>query len=189
MEKNKLKKMLSLTATNFKFKLDEDFSIFFDMIYEKVKNIPDELITKRFQQLWLTSNEDWNKKYGYAGYPSFSDWLFILTGNKPLTDIQIEQERKRHEDHIKYLASKKINSISEDYGNQEARVFVMNYFDPEREKERNIIDNIYEVNKKLTEDEAKNLCLKIRKDRDADFDNFKKRLLETTNKQNQLLLN
>lgn len=189
MEKDKLRKMFKLTATNFKFKLDEDFNIFFEMIYEKVKNIPDEMLTKRFQQLWLRTNEEWNKEYGYAGYPSFADWILILTEKRALTDKQIEQEKKKHEERLKWIVSYVYHWIDPKYDcENDCRPFARYYLEPrdeEQQKTRDLINKFYNVTTELTYDEARELGLKIRQE---SWEELKPKLLRVVKEQNQLLL-
>jgi hypothetical protein len=191
MEKEKLKKMFRFTATNFKFKLDEDFSIFFEMIYEKVKNIPDDLIIKRFQQLWLRSTDEWNKEYGFAGYPSFADWIFILTGSRALTDVQIEEKKKSHDIYLKRIVSNVAYRTDSKY-DEDGRVFANYYLESEdcQSKEtRDLVNKFYNITTALTYDEARELGLKIRKEKEKNWDDLKSKLLEIAKNQNQLLIN
>ncbi len=188
MEKEKLKKLFRLTATNFKFKLDGDFEIFFEMVYAKVQNISDELITKRFQQLWLTTTEEWNKEYGYAGYPSFADWIWILTERRALTDKQIEEEKARHEKSLRYLVGDIRYWVEVGHIDDRGRVFANYYNEPNHHKVKNLINKYYNINSELSYDELLELAMRIRKEKDDGWEDMRERLLIVARDENKLLL-
>jgi hypothetical protein len=186
MEKQKLKKFFKLTATNFKFKLDEDFGIFFDMIEKKLQEVPDQIITKNFQQLWLKSSEEWNKEFGYSGYPSFSDWIYLLAGIRPLTDLQIVEQKKQKEEAIKMLVCnlKSWTSMKDMTG----RYFAVSYQREENKKIKNIVDKFYNIEKELSYDEISKLGLKIKNDIDKNWNSLKAELFRIAIEQESLLI-
>jgi hypothetical protein len=186
MEKQKLKKFFKLTATNFKFKLDEDFGIFFDMIEKKLQEVPDQIITKNFQQLWLKSSEEWNKEFGYSGYPSFSDWIYLLAGIRPLTDLQIVEQKKQKEEAIKMLVCnlKSWTSMEDMTG----RYFAVSYQREENKKIKNIVDKFYNIEKELSYDEISKLGLKIKNDIDKNWNSLKAELFRIAIEQESLLI-
>jgi hypothetical protein len=186
MEKQKLKKLFKLTATNFKFKLDEDFGIFFDMIEKKLQEVPDQIITKNFQQLWLKSSEEWNKEFGYSGYPSFSDWIYLLAGIRPLTDLQIVEQKKQKEEAIKMLVCnlKSWTSMEDMTG----RYFAVSYQREENKKIKNIVDKFYNIEKELSYDEISKLGLKIKNDIDKNWNSLKAELFRIAIEQESLLI-
>ena len=187
MQKDKLKKLFKLTATNFKFKLDKDFGIFFEMIYAKVQNISDELITKRFQQLWLITTQEWNEKYGYAGYPSFADWIWILTQRRALTDKQIQEQKKYHDLYLKKIVSYVAYWTDPKY-DTDGRVFANYYLESNCKETNDLINKFYNIKKVLNYDEARKLGLKIRRDQQENWDELRSKLLAVAQEQNQLLL-
>jgi hypothetical protein len=110
--KQHLLERFNQTALNFKFKLGEDVKPFFDIIFDQIKHQPEAEIDKKFQQLWLTPIADWNKKYGFGGYPALSDWLEILKGERPLTDEQKAEELRQYEN-MRQALKKALVSIVE----------------------------------------------------------------------------
>jgi hypothetical protein len=185
MKKENLQKLIDLTAKNFKFKLDDDFKVFFDMIYNQIKDIPDEVINKKFQQLWLKTNDEWNKQYGYSGYPSLSSWLEILK-SKPLTDEQILKKKKDHEKRIKFLVASVAVWISDP--NLEYS-FVNKYKDPDNKHIVRIINQVMKVEEELPLERIKDLGLGMKVAYDKDKNRFFAKLKKITEYQNQLLIN
>jgi len=99
--KQELEKLLTVTAHNFKFKMNEGFEMIFNMIFDRIKHLTRDEVQKKFEQLLLTSNEEWNRKYGFAGYPALSDWINILVGERPLTDAEKLEANRKHEEKLK----------------------------------------------------------------------------------------
>jgi hypothetical protein len=183
MEKEKLKKLFRLTATNFKFKLDEDFGIFFEMVYAKVQNISDELITKRFQQLWLTTTEEWNKEYGYAGYPSLSDWIKIIAGEKPPTDEEKLEELKEYEKRMEVFSAYIIAWLHQPSISPH-RYFLDKYKDEQNSHLKTIINQFAKVSRDLPNEGIIKLASQLKAKYEADKIGFKERLKNIAKEQN-----
>jgi len=80
MEKLKLESFFETTAENFNFKLNKGFENLLNIIQSQTEKVPDEVIKKKFQELWLLTNDEWHKKFNlqWGGYPSLAQWLEIL---------------------------------------------------------------------------------------------------------------
>ena len=63
MEKLKLESLFETTAENFNFKLNKGFENILNIIQSQTDKVPDEKIRKKFQQLWLLTNDEWHKKF------------------------------------------------------------------------------------------------------------------------------
>jgi len=103
IEKQYLKQLIHATGQNFQFKLMPEFEFIFNMLFDKVKNCDKAVITKKFEELWKTTSDEWNKQYGFRGYPSLAQWLEILV-EKPLTNEEIEKKKKEYEENLRFKA-------------------------------------------------------------------------------------
>jgi hypothetical protein len=164
LTEQKLLNRFNQTALNFKFKLGEDFKPFFQIIFEKTKHITEAEIDKKFQQLWLIPAADWNKKYGFAGYPALSDWLDILVGQRPKTDEQLREEHRRWEQSINnHIAV--IKCWLNDRNFMETKPQYYHYTNSDNEHLKKIIDDAYKnknYTKEFTKEQILSLFLKIR---------------------------
>jgi len=106
MEKLKLESLFETTAENFNFKLNKGFENLLNIIQAQTDKLPDEIIKKKFQQLWLLTNDEWHKKFNlqWGGYPSLAQWLEILV-EKPLTDEDIKRKKIEYEENLRFKAS------------------------------------------------------------------------------------
>lgn len=171
--KQQLGTLFEVASNNFKFKLPDGFEMIFNMIFEQVKDIDSSLVQKRFQQLLLTSNEEWNKKYGFAGYPSLSDWIKILVGERPLTDEDKLKKIKINESRIQNFARQITNVwLMDKYYNIE-NAFKDRYKNPENAEIIKIINEFAKVKKELSEERILDLAFYLRdeflKDKEAFF--------------------
>ena len=164
LTEQKLLNRFNQTALNFKFKLGEDFKPFFQIIFEKTKHITEAEIDKKFQQLWLIPAADWNKKYGFAGYPALSDWFDILVGQRPKTDEQLREEHRRWEQSINnHIAV--IKCWLNDRNFMETKPQYYHYTNSDNEHLKKIIDDAYKnknYTKEFTKEQILSLFLKIR---------------------------
>ena len=145
MEKLELESLFDSTAINFKFGLDDKFKPFFEIIFDKIKNISDDVIINKFQQLWLKTNKEWNDEFGWGGYPSLARWLEILD-KKPLTEVEI---KKKKEDYEKFLFHQ-VQIISHWAADSNLEILFPNkYLNPENENLKIIIDTYCKVKSDL----------------------------------------
>ena len=88
---------------SFGFKLGSGFRSTFDRIYDRLCKTDARVVRKRFENLLLMTSEDWNKKYPqFGGSPCLSDWIYLLTGERPLTEEQQIIKRKKDEENINH---------------------------------------------------------------------------------------
>lgn len=185
MEKEQLKKLFSLTANNFQFTLEEEFSIFFDMIYQQVKDVADDHINKKFQQLWLKTSKEWNKEFGFRGYPTLARWLEILV-KKPLTDEELLKVKQEHEAKLTLYA--KFIAVWVNDPNLTIS-FCNRYENPENRHLKLMIDKFCKVNEELPRERVKKMAVYLQKNYLENKSLFIEKLREIADNQNQLLLN
>jgi len=169
--KDELEKLLTITANNFKFKLNEGFEMIFNMIFERVKDRQRLEIQKKFQDLLLTSNEEWNKRYGFAGYPSLSDWINILVGERPLSDWEKLEANRKHEEKLRIWVGTIIVWINDQ--NLDT-LFKSKYSNPENQHLINLIDKY--AKKAKTDEEVLKLGRWLKSKYEADKTAFKAKL-------------
>ena len=169
MQKKELKRYFTITASNFKFNLDEGFEILFEMIYVQTEKIKDEVIVKKFQQLWLTTAEEWSEKYrGWGGYPNLSQWLEILTGERPKTDAELEKSQAEWERKINYCVAV-IRNWLEDRNFDETYPQIAKYRNFNNQLMVDVINKTYRCSTKIiNDDEVKFLFRKIKADYSID---------------------
>ena len=165
MQKQELKKYFTITASNFKFNLDEGFEILFEMIFLQTQKIKDEVIIKKFQQLWIMTAEEWNEKYrGWGGYPNLSQWLEILTGDRPKTDTELEKEQVEWQNKINYCISV-IKHWLEDKNFDETYPQIAKYRNSNNQLMIDVVNKTYRCSTKIiNDDEVKFLFSKIKAD-------------------------
>jgi len=169
--KDELEKLLTITANNFKFKLNEGFEMIFNMIFERVKDRQRLEIQKKFQDLLLTSNEEWNKRYGFAGYPSLSDWIKILGGERPLMDAEKLEANRKHDEKLRIWVGTIIVWINDQNLD---RLFKSKYSNPENQHLINLIDKY--AKKAKTDEEVLKLGRWLKSKYEADKTAFKAKL-------------
>ena len=146
-----LESRVQQTKVNFNFEFKEGFKSFGKLIFDNIKHMTEDELNTKFQQLWLTSSEKWNKDYGYRGHPNLSDWIYLLSGKRPLTDYEKKEAKKRHNLMLSSLVSR-INSWVSNERNIEWS-FKNQYNNPNRQFEKNIINSALGIKRELTEDE------------------------------------
>lgn len=104
LNKEWLRNMIDATGINFQFKYGKEFKPIFDMLYSKLENCSQEVLEKKFEELWKTTSYDWNNEYGFRGYPSLGQWLEILA-EKPLKDQELEKRKIEYERNLSLQAS------------------------------------------------------------------------------------
>jgi hypothetical protein len=182
--KQQLGTLFEVASNNFKFKLPDGFEMIFNMIFEQVKDIDSLLVQKRFQQLLLTSNEEWNKKYGFAGYPSLSDWIKILAGDRPLTDEEKHNKIEEHKTQMRIYTAQIASGWLDDERFNIRFAFVGRYRNPENAKLRAIIDEFAKVKKELTDERVLDLANYLHKELLQDKVGFFDKMLGIAKKQN-----
>jgi len=180
--KEELQKLMVVTASNFKFKMPEGFELIFEMIFNKIKEIDRSIIQKKFEQLLLTPNEEWNKKYGFAGYPSLSDWLAILTTERPLTDEQIQEEKRKYNQAMTLYVGTIINWLNDP--NIEY-LFLNKYLAGGNEHLKSIVNQFAGVKEPLTDERIVKMGKYLKKLYDDDKNAFITKMLGITKEQNK----
>lgn len=177
--KQELEQLLTATANNFKFKMNEGFEMIFNMIFDRIKHLTRDEVQKKFEQLLLTSNQEWNRKYGFAGYPALSDWINILVGERPLTDAEKLEANRKHDDRLKTW----VGTIMVWLNDRNPEILFLNkYKNPENQPMINIIN---QFGKKATTDEEITKLGRWLKDKyQSNKDIFKTKLKEIANEQN-----
>ena len=181
MEKLKLESLFETTAENFNFKLNKGFENILNIIQSQTDKVPDEKIRKKFQQLWLLTNDEWHKKFNlqWGGYPSLAQWLEILV-EKPLTDEDIEKRKKDYEKELSLYAStvcvwcNDLNLLIS---------FPQRYKNPLNSHIKLMIDTYCNVKKELSDERIKKMAVYLKKELDQDkalFYNTLKGIATTT---------
>ena len=184
MEKQKLESLLESTATNFKFKLDESFEPFVDLIFERIKHSPTEDIIKRFHQLWLKPNQEWNDEFGWGGYPSVARWLEVLD-KKPLTEIEIARKKREYQANLLHKAE----VITRWVNDPNLRTFFPSrYKNPEYSYIKNILDKFWGIKEELTDDRIVKMAICTKKRFLDDPVGFRKEFMGVAREQSPLLL-
>lgn len=164
IEKQYLKQLIHATGQNFQFKLMPEFEFIFNMLFDKVKNCDKAVITKKFEELWKTTSDEWNKQYGFRGYPSLAQWLEILV-EKPLTNEEIEKKKKEYEENLRFKAS-----IIGVWCNDPNLLisFPQRYKNPENEHIKLVIDTYCKVKENLADERIKKMAIYLKKELDQD---------------------
>lgn len=187
MDREELQDFFNLTAKNFKFQVDDDFRYFFDVIYHQIKDIPADIIRKKFQQLWLKTTQEWQDEYGYSGYPSLASWLEILT-KKPLTD---EEKQKKIRDYEEGMRRQALIIISwlQDKNIEYGYPFRNKYLDPNNKHLADLIDSFLGREYRLPEDRIKEAGTYLRNSYKQSPEEFFSKMKGVCKDINPLLLN
>ena len=147
-------------AKTFQFKLMREFEFIFNMLFDKIKLCDKLVITKKFEELWKTTSDEWNKQYGFRGYPSLAQWLEILV-EKPLTDEEIEKRKIEYERNLTVQASIVGMWVNAPFYE---RLFSSRYNDPENKHIKSMIDGYFGIKEKLSDERVRKMavCLKER---------------------------
>lgn len=181
--KENLAVLMEAVSSNFKFKLNEGFELIFNMIFEQIKHLDRSVVQKKFEQLLLTSNEQWNQKYGFAGYPSLSDWIKIIAGERPATDEDKAEELKQYEDRMNYFAGYIIAWLHQP-SILEYRYFLEKYKNPDNKHLKTIIDDFAKIKEDIHDDRIIKLAAFLKSQYDADKNGFKEKLRNIAKEQN-----
>ena len=177
--KKELEKLLTITAHNFKFKMNEGFEMIFNMIYDRIKHLTRDEVQKKFEQLLLSSNEEWNRKYGFAGYPALSDWINILAGERPLSDCEKLEANRKHEEKLRIWVGIIIVWINDQ--NLDT-LFKQKYKNEENRQIINLIDKY--AKKANSDEEISKLGRWLKSKYEADKQAFKAKLKGIADQQN-----
>ena len=178
-----LKILMFATSNNFKFKLDDSFDFIFKMIFGKIKHLPRIEVEKKFQQLLLMPSGQWNKRYGFGGYPSFSDWMNIILDERPKTDEQKKKELEDYEKRMSYFVGFIIAWLHQP-SISEHRYFLERYKDPKNKHLKEIIDAYAKVNTDLTNERIIDLARYLERQYEADRTLFKKNMCKIAKEKN-----
>ena len=187
METVKLDDLFEATAENFNFKLGKGFKYLADKIQEQTEKVPDEVIEKKFQQLWLLTNDEWSKKYNlqWGGYPSLAQWLEILV-EKPLTDEQLLIAKKEHEEKLTLYAKFIVVWVNDP---NLTTSFRRRYENPENQHLKLMIDKFCKVKEELPKERVKKMAEYLNKNYLSNKELFFTEMRAIADNQNQLLLN
>jgi hypothetical protein len=166
MEKLKLESFFETTAENFNFKLNKGFENLLNIIQSQTEKVPDEVIKKKFQELWLLTNDEWHKKFNlqWGGYPSLAQWLEILV-EKPLTDEEIEKKKKEYEENLTIQAKTVGVWLNAPYYE---RLFCSRYKCPLYVDIKLMLDTYCKVKENLSDDRIKKMAVYLKEKLDQD---------------------
>lgn len=57
-------------------------------LYEKIKNTSEEQFKTGLEKIYIISQEEWNKKYGFGGKPALIEWINFFTEKKIIDSEQ-----------------------------------------------------------------------------------------------------
>ena len=187
MQYEKLKSLFYTTSTNFDFKFPQDgsFEPLFKAIQKQTEKVLDEVLEKKFQQLWFLTNDEWHKKFNikWGGYPSLAQWLEILV-EKPLTDEEIEKRKLEYERDLTIQASIVGTWLNSPYYE---RLFAERYKCPQNKHIKSMIDTYFNLKENLTDDRIKKMSICLKERLEADKTLFYKTLKGIARNQQQLL--
>ena len=186
MEKLELESLFETTAENFNFKLNKGFEKLLDVIQFQTEKLPDQVIAKKFHQLWLLTNDEWHKKFNlqWGGYPSLAQWLEILV-EKPLTDEEIARKKKEHEEKLTLYTKFVVAWVSDP---NLSISFYNRYKNPENEHLKLMIDKYCKVKEELPKERIIKMAGYLQSCYNQNKDLFFKEMREIADNQNQLLL-
>ncbi len=179
-----LKNLIDITGINFQFTISEKYKPIFEMLYDKVKDCDNDVINKKFQELWKTTSEEWNKKYGFRGYPSLAQWLEILV-KKPLTDEEIAKRKIEYENGLRIQVGKFIVILNDPYFE---RVYYNRYLDPNYIEVKLLADKYCNVKGILPEEKIRKMAHYLKKELQENKEEFCQKLIGIVRKHQPLLL-
>jgi len=184
VEEKRLQNLIDATCINFQFQHEAAYKPIFDILYQKIKLCDEAVITHKFEELWKMTSKEWNRDYGFRGYPSLAQWLEILIA-KPLTEIEIEKKKKDYEDNMRFKAS----SIAAWVNDPNLSISFLNrYKNPTNEHLKLVIDSYCKVKTELPDERIKKMGEYLRKEYLQDKQLFFKEIKGIAKNQNQLLL-
>jgi len=184
VKKEYLKKIINATAINFQFELKEDFQFIFDMLFEKIKEQDQALITKKFQELWKLTNQERNDEFGFRGYPSLARWLEILA-SKPLTEIELQERKRKHEEKLILYAKYIVIWVKDP---NLSISFLNAYKNPSNRHLKTIIDCYLQITEELPDERVVKMGKYLKKKYLEDEKKFISDMRNVANVNNQLLL-
>ena len=187
MEKLELESLFETTAENFNFKLNKGFEKLLDVIRFQTEKLPDQVINKKFQQLWLLTNDEWYKKFNlqWGGYPSLAQWLEILV-EKPMTDEEIAKRRKEYEEKLTLYAKFVVIWVNDP---NLTISFYNRYKNPDNRHLKLMIDRYHKVKEELSDERIKEMAEDLKAAYTQNQVLFFKEMRAIAQDQNQLLLN
>jgi hypothetical protein len=184
IEKQYLKQLINATGQNFQFKLSAEFEFIFNMLYSKVKDCDKAVITKKFEELWKKTSDEWNKQYGFRGYPALAQWLEILV-EKPLTDKELEKKKLDHERDLTQFAKFVVVWVTDP---NLSISFPGRYKNPDNDYLKLMIDKYCKVKEELPRERIISMAKYLRKNHLENKQLFFTQMREIADDQNQLLL-
>ena len=179
-----LKSMIDATGVNFQFLYGKDFKLIFDMLYNKIKHCEQQILQKRFEDLWKKTSAEWHKEYGFRGYPSLSQWLEILA-EKPLTEIEIVKKKKEYEDNLRFKSS--IVGVWCNDPNLSIS-FLYRYKNPLNKDIKSIINTYCNVKENLSDERIKKMAVYLKEEWTENKQEFYTKLKDISRKEYPLLL-
>lgn len=174
---------MALVASNFRFKLDENFDLIFRLVFEKTKHLEVVEVQKKFEQLLLMSAEEWNEKFrGFGGYPNLSQWIEILSGKRPLTDAEKIEANRRHEEGLRIAVGTIIVWIND----QNLDILFKNKYKNQENKGLVVLINSYAGKPATNDEEIIKLGRWLKSKYQADKALFKAKLKGIADQQNPL---
>jgi hypothetical protein len=177
ISKKDFKILIDQIAVNFNAKAT-NYENIFEIIYQQASKFDRSILEKNGQQVLLTSTEDWNKKYGYRGYPSLVEWLEIFTGKKPLTDEEIKKKNKQYQESLNFF----VFTITKWLEDKNLKVLFLNkYKQKEEEHLKEIINKYAKVKEELTDERIIKMGFWLKDKYLEDKEKFKQDLFNIAN--------
>ena len=151
-------------------------------LYEKCKDIDERKFSKGVDKLISIPQDEWNKKYGFRGRPTIIDFVDSLSGERPLTDEQLLEEKRKYNQAMIIFVSTIINWINDE--NIEY-LFLNKYQAGGNEHLKSIIDQFTGVKETLTDERIVKMGKYLKKLYDDDKNAFTARMLGISKEQNQ----
>ncbi len=182
-----LRNRLSIVASNFNFDLDENFGFIANVLLSKINSLEESFVDHKFSEVLLISQEEWNRKYGYKGYPALNDWIKMLTGESCVSQQEAEKRIKQ----IKLHSCCKAKAISllmfKDHPSPHA--FIDAFKNPDKKHLKRLLEKHFNIIKELDDVELINLSSKLRKQIIDDEDLLKKSIKEIYLKEHEEEIN
>lgn len=151
-------------------------------LYDKCKNIDEKRFSKGVDKLISIPQDAWNKTYGFRGRPTIIDFVDSLSGERPLTDEQLLEEKRKYNQAMTIFVSTITNWINDP--NIEY-LFLNKYQAGGNEHLKRIINEFAGVKEPLADERIVKMGKYLKKLYDDDKNAFTARMLGISKEQNQ----
>lgn len=138
-------------------------------LYQKCRDVESQKFNNGVEKIISISQEKWNKKYGFKGRPSIIDFVEMLSGERPLTEVEKIEANNQHNEKISFWVASIIVWLEDK--NLDIS-FKNKYLNKENYHQSNLID-IYSNKKPSNEEEIIKLGVWLVKRYNANKNGFK----------------